>query len=285
MEKKYNKEDILTLFRLYGAHDWIQTSERTEALVEMLEMCETDQEKQLIPHSIENFLYLKALDFEHALDAIVAKIFDDWKLPVDKVQLVATAFDSDADSSQSVLWMLKRRLARRIDCHVEKTNKAGDSIRKSIKFPYIVLIDEFIGTGQTFCKRIRNLRTEIGNYYATKCVEQKFEIRGCVIAAMEDSIDCVREVADDLFAVHQLRKGISDHFTDHKLQLAVEAMLRLEGGLEHGVPNQSFPSFGYGQAEALYGTEFGNTPNSVFPIFWWPYLKGMKSRNTLLLRG
>ena len=61
-------------------------------------------------------------------------------------------------------------------------------------------------------------------------------------------------------------------------------MLRLESYLQAKHDNLELPSLGDGEAEALYYMKYGNTPNSVFPVFWWPFLADGTERTTLLDR-
>lgn len=53
-------------------------------------------------------------------------------------------------------------------------------------------------------------------------------------------------------------------------------MIALEAGLsqEHG--KIKLPSLGYNGAQAAYCREQANTPNSVFPVFWWPINNELK---------
>ena len=60
-------------------------------------------------------------------------------------------------------------------------------------------------------------------------------------------------------------------------------MWRLEAGLKEMIGRESLPHFGWGAAEALFGSPY-NTPNSVFPIFWWPKTRDNSDRNTILRR-
>ena len=44
------------------------------------------------------------------------------------------------------------------------------------------------------------------------------------------------------------------------------------------------PSLGYGKAQVALSIETMNTPNNVFPIFWWQYANNAEEREVLLLR-
>jgi hypothetical protein len=39
---------------------------------------------------------------------------------------------------------------------------------------------------------------------------------------------------------------------------------------------------GYGRTESLFSRKGGNTPNNVFPVFWWEIDKNNRARKTVL---
>ena len=65
----------------------------------------------------------------------------------------------------------------------------------------------------------------------------------------------------------------------------MQLMDELEDNLSQNYNGKELPKYGYGKVESLYAREDGNTPNSVFPIFWWPFYKNQNVRVTLLTRA
>ena len=47
---------------------------------------------------------------------------------------------------------------------------------------------------------------------------------------------------------------------------------------------KTVPSLGYGGAQVAISIEDMNTPNNVFPIFWWQYSSDHKERDVILVR-
>ena len=76
-----------------------------------------------------------------------------------------------------------------------------------------------------------------------------------------------------------MHKGISGYYQKEDKLKRIWSMRYLESqlGSERGETKLKENSWGYGHAEALYCRQFGNIPNSVFPIFWWNrYYDGAK---------
>lgn len=281
----YTKEDFLLVLSLLNKFEWLNTEERQEALLELLELCQTQKEKDIISHTIQELTFVQSSEVDQLMLAILETVLRTWSLNAAQIQFVACTVDGEADSAQSMLWILKKHLRGVEKSKVETTNFLGRAVKKAAKYPYIVLIDEFSGTGNTLANRAKTLRSNILNHFSTQGIAVDFRIYACTLACMNHAVPTIGKEVSNFFSPLLLSRGIKDHFAGLDFLNAAENMLSIERCLERTVGDTELPSFGYGKAEALYGTEFGNTPNSVFPILWWPYLKHMRQRKTLLARG
>jgi len=111
----------------------------------------------------------------------------------------------------------------------------------------------------------------------------EYSIRIYSIAACETGSQVLKKEGIELFCNIILPKGISDHYKENKEE-KIDLMRRLESLLLPEYEGKPMPSMGYGGVEALYAREDGNTPNSVFPVFWWPYYADENKRPTILIR-
>lgn len=62
-------------------------------------------------------------------------------------------------------------------------------------------------------------------------------------------------------------------------------MYKLEDKLSKVYEGRKLPRLGFSRAESLYSREGGNTPNNVFPVFWWPFLETRKQRKVMFIRA
>ena len=243
----------------------------------MLDFCDDKDSQMLLLELLYNFHYLTNDKLIDLLVKIATYIVEESGFQENRTQIAATAYDKQADSSQAVIQLIKVQLKKKGWGNVQTVNSIGNIIKTINKngLNQIILIDEFIGSGVTLSGRINYLKKSIPN--------ADYEIKCCFMAGIDMALKKIsNESGVEIFCPLILQKGISDRFDETESAKKIFFMKEIEKKLE--ISDEKY-SLGYNQAEALYSAEgVGfNTPNSVFPIFWWDIANGTR-RKTLLNR-
>lgn len=271
----YKKEDYNKFMQLYTHQPWL--SKKESSLEALVATCDTPEQKELIFSLLNRFYYLKEDAVHLHLEQMVKYIMS-CGFEKERTQLVACTFDDEADSGQKILDMIKVPLYEKGWKNIKTVNTIGKACKVIPKGKnQIIIIDEFIGTGKSLRTRVAWLKNN---------AKQPIEIKCCFMAGMEKAVKALNDDSIEIFCSLQIGKGISDFFKGEELAHAKDNMIHLESKLAKTIQEKKLEdySFGYGKAEAIYSTENGNTPNSVFPIFWWLKDNKGNERNTILTR-
>lgn len=179
--------------------------------------------------------------------------------------VMRTKNDSDADGSQAVVNELK--LAITMAGGFKYTYSAVcfediEGLYNKKGYRHFVVVDDFIGSGKTVESRY--------GYYQKRHLADA-TIGFYFLAGMAEGVDYCKSIGIPVHCCKVMTKGISEHYHDtllNKRKMSMEYLESLLGSVS-GTAKLEENSFGYGHAEALYCKQFGNIPNSVFPIFWW----------------
>jgi len=268
------------IFSLVVKQAWLA---KHEAEVERLfRECESDEQVDLISDLLHRFTYLDTDGEERAVSTIA-----DWiaglELPSSTIQVVATSVGDDADSGQAVLYALKPQLAKRGLGDAKMVNVFARAQQNVPERPNIILVDEFVGTGQSVIGRVTTMHRDLKNNKGFDDASIYMYAYAGMGLARKKILDL--GICRDIRFVSELGRGITDHHTE--ADSAAEALLlmdALENKLLPDFSGVAMPRLGHGQCEALYGRRGGNCPNSVFPVFWWPESAAGEARLPLLTR-
>lgn len=271
------KEDFNNYFELLPRQAWL--AEKEEQMVSLISSCKNKSQKKLIFELLEDFRYVDYKLFMRYLEDIADYIINDSGFDINKTQIVGMVMDSNPDSSQWILQLLKPILTKKGWNNVKITTEFHRAVRKLNKegLTNLILIDEFIGTGQSVNGRLD---------YLKDTANQEYVINAIFLAGMENGISNVKDRFNDFRCLIPLKRGITDKYKSPEQEDAIKHMLELEGQLLPVINKKRLTdySFGFGKAEALYSS-YGNAPNSLFPFFWWPYDIKEQLRNSLLIRN
>jgi hypothetical protein len=286
------KEEFFQYVHLFDKHPWLQSHEAS--IIELMNDCQGKDEQTLVLSLLERFTYIKEVQWNQFFNSLATKIIQEWNINQDNTQIIGTTFDGEPDSAHIMIHPLRTLLAR-LGWHKQKPGVFSVSIPAAVKMLNtvdnthslnVIIVDEFVGTGATLVNDINWFRNDAAlNHRINDII-----FRVCVVAAMKEAKDRFANLGIEMYASKILTKGISEYYQGDEMQKALANMLRLESGLEAQVNGKPLPSLGHGAAEALFArydslNKVANTPNSVFPVFWWPYLQGHKKRNSILTRA
>lgn len=278
IKKKLKKEDFTRVYNLYPKQPWL--CDKESCLIELIELCETLEHKDLIIDLLSEFKYLDQKVLNTFLNYLSDCIINDSGFQEEKTIIASITADDSADSSQKILDYVKIPLFKMGWSNVTTVNRFNDIPKNILKGKMqIILIDEFIGSGKTIRHRLRS---------TNGWPKTDFEIKFCFIAGMDYAIKDIESLGYEVYCPLRLQKGISERYSEVLALKAIKKMKELENKLAQQINSHDLKTFslGYNDTQALYSLEscLGNTPNSVFPIFWWPRYTDNHPRTTLLTR-
>lgn len=117
----------------------------------------------------------------------------------------------------------------------------------------LVLVDDFIGTGETAVKGINDILSKVAD---------RNRIYVIALVAQNVGIEAIESLGIRIYADVIRFKGISDYYKDEEL---IEKINLMEA-IERKLAIKRKYRFGYGASEALVTMK--RTPNNTFPVFW-----------------
>lgn len=277
--QKLGRDTFRILLGLSTRQPWLE--QRQRQLLDLIDLCESPEKQALVCDLLDRFYYLSPADLKSFSEYIVAHASEELALKPETTKFCALNKSRYSDSSEWVLYDLKVAFS---DLDGWNTSNFVSSMSELIEgvtdAHTVVLVDEFIGSGQTASK-------------AAKWVNEKLQEAGkyprrvmYCLAAMQAARDIVEDTGWVLQSCLWMKKGISDFYINDALSNARQNMKELEDLLSPTSDDRKLRDhrFGYGKSESIYYAEGKNPPNNVFPIFWWKRLRDGTRRAPILVR-
>jgi len=273
--KKIDAKLFRAVFQLVSARPWLE--QRDEAVIEMLNDCETDRQQALVLNLLERFKFSNSSDLGASAKSIAEHITVVWALTPLTTAIVAIADRNESDGSHFLLKALAQKFSREDGwSDVNFFGHITSVADLDVNFTNIVLVDDFIGTGKKITRKVKWAREIL----QAQPIVRRLYI--CSMAGMNFSKPLLNGLNIEYFCTTWLSKGIADFYTGEQLTAAIEDMTALEKTLKE---LGSDYRFGYKKSEAMYYHEPYNVSNNVFPLFWWGKSDQRRFRKALFSRG
>lgn len=267
MSNKVELQFVMQLKKIFEEKKWSQIENNDyvyESLCNLSELiASSDDEYNLFLDLIKRYDWLSYNDYCVKVKKLLESILINSSLKITKFYTFPTIKPEDQKKNKS-----GNTISYMIKC-----NKPFIKGAKHIKFQeltlfdeftsltlksdeYIVLVDDYIGSGETLFACIN----EIINFNPN--------LKGkIIVATIAIQHDTIPKINIPLFYVDIVKKGISDNYNSPYKEKHIETMIKLESKLISG---RNF-SLGYEQSEGL--VTMLRTPDNTFPIFWHEYKK------------
>lgn len=204
---------------------------------------------------------------------IVRTIIDEWGCSPNNSVLIATSIkdDNEPDGSCIFIYDLMNKMQTWQESNFCKYFDRGHI--RNYQYKRIILCDDFIGSGGTMERRIKDIKTILPNAH----------IYIVSIACMRKAVERLQKVSQSIYAPIVLDPAIDVHkrnSSDYRVMQDMELKL-----------NSKYKSYelerctmGWRKACAVYKNNKYRIPNNCFPIFWWGKLKNGDKFNSIFLR-
>lgn len=264
------------IFKLTEEQPWLK--EKQTALINLFEDCSEYAQQALLTELLYRFTFLDHKSFYEAVDQIADFIQVKMGLTPENCLISGSDYSMYADSADLVVYQLKSAKWKSQEWTTNCFVSSLTALAEKASAGHLVLVDEFIGSGDSSIKRVKWLKSKL-----PKSMEPP-KIYYAAIAAMEGGASLLKEHVDEVFSAYTLKRGISDYYSERDAEYKKEVMVGLEKTLSSVGKRGKLKdhTLGYKKTESLYSRARGNTPNNVFPVFWWEKKYDNSSREAIL---
>lgn len=269
------------LMELTLKYNWLV--DESEGLTELWNMCDSEDQQLLVESLISRFKVINSTEIKNLGNDVYKHITTNWKVRAENTLIVAISDNWEADGSQLFIQLLKNKFANEDDWSNHNfINSLPIGANKAKKGTTLILLDDFVGTGNTIIRKVNGVRKIL----TKRGLIDNVTIKVIAIAGMNFAISNLEKLNIEYYIPLWLDKGISDFYKGNDLSIAIDLMKELESKLIHEYRSLKLKkfTFGYERSESLFALEACNVPNNVFPIFWWSLDKEKKKRKTLFRR-
>lgn len=274
------KEIFDLVFGVSNGQKWLRT--RTKGLINLFDICENSDERQLIFDLLSRFHYLDDDGFNKKIDEIIEyfhALFENDFSQVVFAPLYNDNKDGRSDSSFAALYRLKTRFPTGRMSRYRDSNSAFRAIHlPDVKS--VVMVDDFSGTGKQASDVLKSLSSQI------KSANLNVHLHVGTIASMAKAMRAIKPHVESHYSCLILNRGISDHYSFLERKKMIELMKNIEGKFQAPARYNSvlrkLYHRGFQESESLFKCENSRTANNVFPALYWRYLKNGEEIDNIL---
>ena len=238
---------------------------------ELLDSCPSDSHRTMIIDLLARTTYLSADRYFTVIAEMGQHVENVWSLSPSKTLFVSSNNKHHVDSSKEVLNQLKSCAWQGTGWSKQLFHVAfGTAIDAAEDGYTLVIVDDFVGSGDSMRKALKWFKD------AAVAKGIQVDLRVLTASGCTEGISNLQASGYSVQCMNLINKGLSDYLEGQQLADAVMRMTDLENALAAKIAtkvNFAAYRFGWRQQEAVYVRQGGNTPNNVFPVFWWRAVK------------
>ena len=253
---------------LFQEQRWLPKMNRE--FCELLDSCPSDGHRQMLIDLLARTTYVTADRYFGFVSRMREHVETVWKLTPTTTLFVSSNKDH-ADSSREVLNQLKSTRWEGSGWKKQQFHVSfSTAIEKANNHDTLVIVDDFVGSGGSMLKAL--------TWLAKAAFDRRIviDLRVLTVGGCKEGIEFIEGKGYEVQCMVPITKGLSDHLSGQQLIDSLRQMTDLENAMAaeiHGGLGFDKYRFGWGKQEAVYVRQGGNTPNNVFPVFWWRRLK------------
>lgn len=263
VKQSFSINQLAKLETLFRKKNWpidtdcaVSTFERYTGTLSELSV----EQQDFVLNLSERFLHIGIDKYAGELVVALKKLRTDY--PNDFLLVSQCLPEADLGKSKSgdvVLYQFRGNSLKtkmNIENYVICSSNLQDYLSKLANKSYkVVLVDDFIGTGETALEAVKYVKK------LSPTLKDEDIVILCIVA-MQAGIEHLAQHSIRTYCSHIEQRGISDYYEGQSLEDAVQLM----NSIEEQIKVKADWHFGYGQSEALVSME--RCPNNTFPIYW-----------------